>query len=321
MRKYVFLCVAAVLMFGLASPAFAATGSASFTSGSDPTTVYGPINQYAAPGDALWGTTGVPAVLCWKHGSWPLIPGSTAQYISNTYLIEGNIAGATWRWYRVTLTLPDNATNIQASGFMKVNSDNADRTWINGTEVGTDGEVEGTSVDNYEWSTVQSYPIPAGAIHAGANYMDVVVRNYAGANTATGNPTGFIYDFSANWTYDLTVDVDIKPGSDPSAFNWDGKGKVPVAVLGSDIFDVYDINPTTVTMAGAAVALKGKKDPTAMASYSDVNFDGYMDLVVQIIDTDGNVIPAGTTEVLVAGNLYDGTYFSGWGDIKLAPQN
>ncbi|MGB4442392.1 MAG: hypothetical protein WBJ62_09260, partial [Coriobacteriia bacterium] len=288
-----------------------------FYSGNDAATVYGPSYSYLAPGDAAWGP-GVPAVLCWKHSSWPLIAGSPALYISNSYYITGTIGANQWRWYRIDLgTIPANAVNIQPSGSMKVNSDNADRTWINGRLVGTDGEVEGAFVDNHEWATIQDYPLLAGDLKIGANYMDVVVRNYSGPATAEGNPTGFIYDFSATWTYDLTVDVDIKPGSDPSAVNWDGNGKVPIAVLGSDIFDVRTINASTVTMNGAAVGVRGKKDPTVMASYTDVNFDGYEDLVVQIVDTDGSVIPAGATEVLVSGYLLDGTYFSGTGDIKL----
>jgi hypothetical protein len=139
-------------------------------------------------------------------------------------------------------------------------------------------------------------------------------------NTLVHTGDDFALDDISFEPLSLDVLVDIKPGSDPSAFNWDGHGKVPVAVLGSDVFDVYEINPATVTMNNAGVALRGKKDPTVMASYSDVNGDGYTDLVVQIADIDGAIFAVGDTTATIAGYLYDGTYFSGVGDIKLVPE-
>jgi hypothetical protein len=315
-RFAVVILVGLALVVLLAVPAFAATGSAHFYSGNDSATVYGPLYEYKAPGDVAWGS-GVPAVLAWKHGAWPLIAGSDAAYISNTYLVGGNIAASQWRWFRITLPIPANAVNIAVTGgAMKVNSDNADRTWLNGTPIGTDGEVEDPWADNHEWNTIQTYSIPPGVLAAGNNYMDVVVRNYPGSSDPYQNPTGFIYDFSANYTYDLTVLVDIKPGSDPSSVNWNGKGTVPVAIFGSAIFDVAEIDPASVKMEGAAIAFKGKKDPTAQASIEDVNGDGFMDLVVHIADMDGN-INSGMTTAKVDGLLYDGTYFSGMGDIKV----
>lgn len=321
MKKTLFVvCVTAVLLMGVTSAFAAGTATVHYYSGSDSAVVYGPLYNYAAPGDAAWGSS-IPVVLAWKHPSWPLIGGSPAAYISNSEYITGNIATNQWRWFRITIPVPSNAFNIQPSGTMKVNSDNADRTWINGRLAGTDGEVEGAFVDNYEWNSIQSYALQAGDLDAGDNYMDVVVRNYAGTNTPTGNPTGFIYDFSATYSYNenITVVVDIKPGSDPSAFNWNGAGKVPVAVLGSATFDVYGILPETVTMNNAGVALRGKKDPTAMASYRDVNGDGYIDLVVQIMDTDGDVFPAGAVEATVRGSLANGDTFTAIGEIKLVP--
>ena len=321
MRKTVFVvCLALVLFMGVGSAFAAGTATVHYYSGSDSAAVYGPLYSYAAPEDVAWGSS-VPTVLAWKHPSWPLIGSSPAAYISNTQYITGNIGANQWRWFRITIPVPSNAFNIQPSGTMRVNSDNADRTWINGRLAGTDGEVEGAFVDNHEWDSIQSYALQAGDLHAGDNYMDVVVRNYAGTNTQTGNPTGFIYDFSATYSYneDISVLVDIKPGSDPSAFNWNGAGKVPVAVLGSETFDVYDILPETVTMNNAGVALRGKKDPTVMASYKDVNGDGYIDLVVQIMDTDGDVFAAGAVEATVRGSLANGDTFTAIGDIKLVP--
>lgn len=319
MKKTLFVVCVAVLLLASAGSAFAAgTATVHYYSGSDSAAVYGPLYNYAAPGDGAWGTS-VPAVLAWKHPSWPLIGASSAAYISNTEYITGNIGANQWRWFRITVPVPSNAFNIVPSGTMKVNSDNADRTWINGRLAGTDCEVEGAFVDNHEWDSIQTYALQSGDLHAGDNYLDVVVRNYSGTNTSSGNPTGLIYDFSATYSYNenITVLVDIKPGSDPSAFNWNGAGKVPVAILGSATFDVYDIRPETVTMNNAGVALKGKKDPTVMASYQDVNADGFVDLVVHIVDIDGDVFPAGAVEATVRGSLVNGDTFTAIGDIKL----
>lgn len=113
----------------------------------------------------------------------------------------------------------------------------------------------------------------------------------------------------------LELCVDIKPGSCPSAVNWNGEGKVPVAIFGSADFCVRCINPACVEMNGEGVALK--PDGSPMASYSDVNCDGYRDLVVQIEDTGADVFPAGTTWATITGCLCDGTPFTGMGDIKL----
>lgn len=322
MKKFFVLTILSmILVIGAAAPAIAVvTDGAHYYSGSavEAATVYGPSYSYL-PFDADWGM-GAPALLCWKHSSWPLIAGSPAQYISDSYYITGTIGANQWRRFRINVgTIPANAVNIVPSGVMKVNSDNADRTWINGRLAGTDGEVEGAFVDNHEWATIQEYALQPGDLKIGANYVDVIVRNYAGTNTPTGNPTGFIYDFSASWTY-TEVQTDVKPGSDPSAFNWNGAGKVPVAILGNEYFDVRTIDAATVTMNGAAVGVRGKKDPTVMASYSDTNGDGFEDLVVQIVDTDGDVIPAGSTTVTIAWKLlpeFGGTAMADVTDIKL----
>ncbi len=48
------------------------------------------------------------------------------------------------------------------------------------------------------------------------------------------------------------ITIDIKPGGNPNNINLKSKGVVPVAVLTTDGFDAGNIDPTTVTFAGAA---------------------------------------------------------------------
>ncbi len=48
------------------------------------------------------------------------------------------------------------------------------------------------------------------------------------------------------------VAIDIKPGSCPNPFNVDGRGRLPVAILGAEDFDVLQVEPETVNLAGVS---------------------------------------------------------------------
>ena len=115
----------------------------------------------------------------------------------------------------------------------------------------------------------------------------------------------------------ITVEMDIKPGSDPNCFNNDGNGVIPVAILGAADFDVTQVDPSTVQLEGLGVASKGKSGKL-MAHVEDVNDDGFDDLVVQIEDVDGTFASGNGTATLT-GNLYDGTPFEGSDDICVRP--
>ncbi len=93
----------------------------------------------------------------------------------------------------------------------------------------------------------------------------------------------------------IEVDIDIKPGSDPNCINLGSQGVIPVAILSTADFDATQVDPTTVELAGAGVAVRGKaKKP--LAHEEDVNGDGLVDLVLQV-----------ETEDLDPGEFQDGT--------------
>jgi hypothetical protein len=92
------------------------------------------------------------------------------------------------------------------------------------------------------------------------------------------------------------VGVDIKPGSDTSC-----NAVIPVAVLGSAEFDVTQIDTATLSFAGANPREKG--NGALSCNTSDVNYDGFADLVCQYQNA--------TAEGALAGSLLDGTEIQG----------
>jgi hypothetical protein len=86
--------------------------------------------------------------------------------------------------------------------------------------------------------------------------------------------------FSGQGAVYILYPIDIKPGSYPNSINPGSKGTVPVAILSTPDFDATTVDPMSVNLEGAPV--KVKKKGTPMASFEDVDGDGYQDLVVHI---------------------------------------
>ena len=105
----------------------------------------------------------------------------------------------------------------------------------------------------------------------------------------------------------ISVEIDIKPGSDPNSINLKSKGVVPVAVLGSDTFDASEIDPATVLFASTA---------PVRSAMEDVDLDGYEDLVLhfktQELDLDES-----DTEATLTGQTYGGVLFEGTDSVRI----
>jgi len=114
------------------------------------------------------------------------------------------------------------------------------------------------------------------------------------------------------------VEIDIKPGSYPNSINLGSKGVIPVAILSSDTFDATQVDPATVQLAGAGVAVKGKGN-RSLAHEEDANGDGLLDLVIQA-ETE-NLDPAAFQDgyAILTGNLYGGTPIEGSDEIVIVP--
>ena len=115
----------------------------------------------------------------------------------------------------------------------------------------------------------------------------------------------------------IQVEIDIKPGSDPNTINLGSNGNVPVAIFGTETFDTTEVDPLTVTLAGAGVKLKGKGTP--MASFEDVDGDGIDDIVVHV-DTTALELTEGDMEAILEGMTFGGQKIRGVDTIRIVPE-
>ena len=112
------------------------------------------------------------------------------------------------------------------------------------------------------------------------------------------------------------VAIDIKPGVSPNTVNLGSHGTVPVAILSMPGFDATTVNPTTVTLAGASVKVKGKGTP--IASFTDVDADGLLDLMLHV-ETEALQLSDTDTEAVLLGQTFEGMHIRGVDTIRVVP--
>ena len=141
-----------------------------------------------------------------------------------------------------------------------------------------------------------------------------------GSPVVTGltRQSGSSFNFlTIKYLQQLTVSIDIKPGSDPNSVNLSSAGVIPVAILGSATFDATQVDPATVALAGASVKLIGKGTKYS-CSTEDVNADGFVDLVCHVMTAQFMIEPGDSVAVLEA-QTFDGLAIRGQDSIKVVP--
>lgn len=119
------------------------------------------------------------------------------------------------------------------------------------------------------------------------------------------------------------VMVDVKPQSCPNPLNIRSRGVVPAAILGSENFDIAEIDPATVTLEGVPALRWDVEDvSTPVGDTADTcacnafGGDGYSDLTLkfdkgEIVAALGAVDDGDLVPLTLTGQLLDGTPIGG----------
>ena len=134
---------------------------------------------------------------------------------------------------------------------------------------------------------------------------------------------GFVITSSACYI----VPIDIKPQSCPNPLNVKSKGLLPVAILGTEDFDVAEVDPATIMLIRWVAPLRWDWEDVATPyepfygkeDYMDCNTngpDGFLDLtlkfdVQEVIAALGEVEDGDVIVLKLTGNLRDGTPIKG----------
>jgi len=161
--------------------------------------------------------------------------------------------------------------------------------------------------------------IPAG-IDAANNGDTVIVAD----GTYTGDGNWDIY--MAQIPRPMIYPIDIKPGRCPNPLNVRSRGVLPVAILGSEDFDVNTIDVASIRLEGVAPIRSNYKDvatPVSDANECECTTagpDNYTDLtlkfrtqeiVEKLVNTYDNLIKGEVLPLTLTGMLSDGTPIEG----------
>ncbi len=123
----------------------------------------------------------------------------------------------------------------------------------------------------------------------------------------------------------IEIALDIRPGGSANPVNLKSKGVLPVAILGTDEFDVTKVDfdsllfgdPLLIDNGGTAVS-------PLRSSLVDISGDGFLDLTLKFSTRDlveFGALGSDTIEGILTGETFDGIPFAGMDSIRLVPPN
>ena len=256
---------------------------------------------------------------------------------SFTYTPDANYNGSDSFTYRVsdgsltsnvaTVTLRVNAVNDPPTAEDQVVSLPANSP--SGTVVGT---IQANDVDNdpLTYTFVSGNTGGAFAIDASSGQITVVDGSLLDIESqpqyviqvSVADPSGLsaLATMTINLTAvneNLTVLIDIQPGSDSNSINLKSHGKIDVAILSSPTFDALSVDVESLLFGRTGTEDSESRQKHGGVHYriEDINGDGLLDLVVQfeINQTDFQV---GDTVGILTGKTISGVSFVAQDDIS-----
>lgn len=171
-------------------------------------------------------------------------------------------------------------------------------SWMNYSDFGADWVNTG-AVINTSWSSP-------------AQVWSTITPLPAGTYTFRGLPTDLsFYGIAATQAEQISVLIDIKPGSDRNPVNLRSKGNIPVAILTSDSFDATQVNWETVQFGPSGATERHQR-----VHVKDVDYDGDIDVVLHFKTRDTGTL-CGDTEATLTGETFSGEEFTGSDVIKI----
>ncbi|MGD8617536.1 MAG: hypothetical protein PVI91_18060, partial [Gammaproteobacteria bacterium] len=169
-----------------------------------------------------------------------------------------------------------------------------------------DGLLNGSSL---EWSSDQD-----GHLGSGAELLlwgsDLTLGTHEITLTAIDSD-GLTGKASVMIAVALPIEIDIKPGSTTNPVNPVSRGVVPVAILGSESFDVTEVDVTTLAFGpdGALPWHHLNKAPGYRNHLEDANEDNRTDLIAHFPTQEAGLAP-GYIEACLVGETLDGIPFT-----------
>lgn len=98
----------------------------------------------------------------------------------------------------------------------------------------------------------------------------VFQQGYLSQRDGTVSPAALVTQFTIMPVV-KEVDIDLQPGDALGCLNIDGKGSIPVAILGSNTFNVATVDVETLLFNGLTV--KAKKHGKHQCSPKDIEYE------------------------------------------------
>jgi hypothetical protein len=250
---------------------------------------------------------GIPGT--YEVDAWAQVDGSMTTFGKVTVVIVGGVdkeVDLGGPELTVTTPEPDSVLSEDLVTVSGIATDDISVDWITVSGV----EAVLMSTDNPDDPNEVSFSVEL-ELAEGENAIETIATDTSG-NQSKDTRT-VIYEIPE--LVSISGGIDIKPGSCKNPFNVKSKGVLPVAILGSDSFDVLDIDLNSILLEGVA-PLRSSIEDAAGSSCETEGPDGYSDLSLKFDTQDmvnalGEVSDGDVITLTLSGFLLDGTEFSG----------